>query len=598
MKKKEKEKKNKKYKDPKDFLKSNWKRILIGILCLIIISNVTTYFIDKNNQPEEVNYNEFSELLEDKKVEEVYIDFSRSTFTYKLKDKDDLYVTDNPRKEGFKEGLLTSDVKVLESDNAGAKSNYFLIFQVLIWGFIIFFLVRTMNVGNINIEDKSEEKSNITFADIAGNKEAKSEMKTIVEFIQNKEKYEKIGAKLPKGAIFYGPPGTGKTLLAKAIAGETNSAFYSVNASEFVEKFVGVGAGRIRKLFKTAKKNGPAVIFIDEIDAIGGQRGTDGNSEREQTLNQLLSELDGFELSDDIFVIAATNRLDKLDSALIRPGRFDKHISIPNPTTEERLEILELYAKKINLEDDVDLKKLSKVTINMAGAALESLVNESAIIAVEKGKTKVSDAELEESYLKLVMQGNLKENQQEHRREEEIKLVAWHEAGHAVMSLRHGMNVPITTILSSTTGAGGITFSTHKKEGLFSKKEMQEYVKMLYAGRVCEYLLYNNDESKVTIGASSDIKQASRIIHDYIALYGLNDKLGMFSPTALDERSINPLVIDESIALSKKLYDETLSYLTEHKALIEKVANALIELNTIDESQLKEIVKEYDESTK
>lgn len=589
-------KEKKKNKDLMDFFKSNWKHIVVSLLALFIVMNIITYLIDKNNEPEEVNYNKFSQLLEDKKVEEIYIDFSKSTFTYKLKDKEDKYVTDNPRKEGFKEGLLKSDVKVIESDNAGTKSNYFLIFQVLIWGFIIFFLVKTMNVGNINIEDKSSEKSNIKFDNIAGNKEAKAEMKTIVEFIQNKEKYQKIGAKLPKGAIFYGPPGTGKTLLAKAIAGETDSAFYSINASEFVEKFVGVGAGRIRKLFKTAKKNGPAIIFIDEIDAIGGQRGSDNNSEREQTLNQLLSELDGFELSDDIFVIAATNRLDRLDSALIRPGRFDKHIAIPNPTTEERLEILELYAKKIDLEDNVDLKKLSKVTVNMAGAALESLVNEAAIISVKKGKNKVGDAELEESYLKLVIQGNLKENQQEHRREEEIKLVAWHEAGHAVMSLRNGMNVPITTILSSTTGAGGITFSTHKKEGLFSKKEMEDYVKMLYAGRVCEYLLYDNDDSKVTTGASSDIKQASKIIHDYIALYGLNDKLGMFSPTALDEKSVNPLIVDESILLSKKLYEETLAYLSENKELIKKVADSLIELNTIDESQLKEIVKEYDES--
>ena len=536
------EKKNKEKKKPKkdgnwkDWFSKNYKTVIMAVISLLVILNIGNIVYQKMNEPKEMTYTEFQKDLAGEKIEEVYIDFTQGTFTYKIKDSERLRVTDNPRKEGFKEELLTSDVKVLEKQTASKRGTILTIFQFAIWGLIIFVLFKSMNIGGINIENKQEDlKVKLGFDDIAGNKEAKKEMTTVVDIIQNKEKYASMGAKTPKGAVLYGPPGTGKTLLAKAIAGETNSAFFSINASEFVEKYVGVGASRIRKLFKTAKKNAPAIIFIDEIDAIGGHRGSDNNSEREQTLNQLLSELDGFDLSDDIFVIAATNRLDKLDEALIRPGRFDKHISIPNPKMEERLEILELYAKKIKLDENADLKNIAKVTINMAGASLEALINEAAILAVDKGKDFVTNDELEESYLKLIMKGNMKEEYQVNRKKEEIDLVAWHEAGHAIMSLKHGMHVPMTTILSSTTGAGGVTFATHKKESLFTKSELENYVKMLYAGRVCEYLLYNNDETKVTTGASSDIQQASKVIHDYIATYGLSETFGMYSPIAVND---------------------------------------------------------------
>lgn len=424
-----------------------------------------------------------------------------------------------------------------------------------------------------------------TFDDIAGLTEVKKDMKCLVDFLVNKEKYSNAGAKLPKGVILYGPPGTGKTLLAKAVANEANVPFMYMSGSEFIEMYVGVGAKRVRELFEKARKAAPCIIFIDEIDAIGGKRTDKDNGEDRKTINALLTEMDGFKESDNIIVVAATNRIEDLDPALLRPGRFTDKFCVPLPeTADERYEVLEVYTRNKKLADNVDLHALAKETVGYSPAKLEALMNESAIIAVQKGRVFITKEDIENAMFKQLLSGHAKENQ-EKRNKEELELVAWHEAGHALVGRLFGKEVTKVTVVASTSGAGGVTFST-PKTGLLSKEDIQHEIMQLYAGRVGELVYYDNDRNKITTGASNDIKEATKLLHAYVTDYAMHDDLGMIN-LGLDSK----VVKEKEMNLAKELEEKTINIVQEHSKQLKQLADMLLEKETIYESDLNEILQ-------
>lgn len=436
-----------------------------------------------------------------------------------------------------------------------------------------------------------KEIPKVSFDDVQGCKELKRDAQGLINYLKNPYKYELMGARMPKGTILYGPPGTGKTLVAKAIAGEAGVPFYSVSGSDFVEMYVGVGAKRVRELFAEANKNAPCIIFIDEIDAIAGKRGSSNNSERDQTINAILTEMDGFGSNKGVMVLAATNRLDILDSAILRPGRFDKHLAVPLPDKEDREAILRLHAKNKKLDETVDLKVLAAQTTGFAGAGLESLLNEATLLAVNNGKQFVSQSEIDRAFFKVVMEGDIRDGQ-EKRGSKELELVAWHEAGHTLITkLLTNDEVTKVTILSSTSGAGGVTFHNPKEGEFYSKKDLKNRIAICYGGRAAEEILFGNHEH-VTVGASSDIQSASKSIKDYIMKYGMSDKFGMLDISAFDYQSMsNDDIIDEAAALANEVYEYTLKTLQDNKPALERIAKALLEKETLLDEEVNRLIR-------
>ena len=431
-----------------------------------------------------------------------------------------------------------------------------------------------------------------TFQDVAGLCEVKRDVQCIVDFLKNGERYKNMGATLPRGIIFYGPPGTGKTLLAKAIAGEAGVPFHYMSGSGFSEMYVGVGSRRVRNLFAKARKKTPCVIFIDEIDAVGCARsGPDMHRDDRQTLDALLAEMDGFETTDNVIVIAATNRLEDLDPALLRPGRFTNKFCVPIPETpKERLEIINLYAKNKKIANDVDFDALAKETTGFSPAAIEALLNEAAIIAVQDDKAAIDTASIEKALFKSLLRGHIKENQAERDRDE-LRLVAWHEAGHALVGKLNGKSIPKVTILSSTSGAGGVTFSTPKSIRLHSVDDLKAEVSELYAGRIAELMLLK-DKNKVTTGASSDIKKATNIIQPLITSFGMSDEFGMLN---LDQLQVNQTtIIEHEIKLAKEIETMTVEILTANYDKLEAIANSLMENETLYEADLDKILASFE----
>lgn len=425
-----------------------------------------------------------------------------------------------------------------------------------------------------------------TFDDIAGLTEVKKDMKCLVDFLVNKEKYLDAGAKLPKGVILYGPPGTGKTLLAKAVANEADVPFLYMSGSEFIEMYVGVGAKRVRELFAKARKNAPCIIFIDEIDAIGSKRRDNDNGEDRKTINALLTEMDGFKESDNIIVVAATNRIDDLDPALLRPGRFTDKFCVPLPeTAEERLDVLQVYTRNKKLADDVDLKGLAKETVGFSPAKLEALMNEAAILAVQHNRVFIKKQDIEDAMFKQLLSGHAKENQKQ-RKKEELELVAWHEAGHALVGRLFGKEVTKVTVISSTSGAGGVTFST-PKTGLLSKNDLKHEIMQLYAGRIGEYIFYDKDASRITTGASNDIKEATKLLHSYVTDYAMHEEIGMIN-LGLDAK----IVKEKEMNLAKELEQETITLVADNKDKLKKLANLLIEKETLYEDDIDIVLNE------
>ena len=465
-----------------------------------------------------------------------------------------------------------------------------------------------MNFGKSKARLQMEPETKVTFGDVAGIEGAKLELTEVVDFLKNPDRFTAVGAKIPKGVLLVGPPGTGKTLLAKAVAGEASVPFFSISGSEFVEMFVGVGASRVRDLFEQAKKNAPCIVFIDEIDAVGRQRGAGlggGNDEREQTLNQLLTEMDGFEGNSGIIIVAATNRPDVLDSALMRPGRFDRQVTVDRPDYSGRLQILNVHAKSKTLSKAVDLDQVARRTPGFTGADLANLLNEAAILAARRELTEVSNDEVSDAIERIMVGPEKKDSVISEKRK---KLVAYHEAGHAVVGAVMPDYDPVQKIsIIPRGGAGGLTFFTPSEErmesGLYSRSYLQNQMAVALGGRVAEEIIYGEDE--VTTGASNDLKQVASVARQMITKFGMSDKLG---PVALGrsqggmflgrdisaERDFSEdtaATIDSEVSVLVEIaYERAKKALNDNRQVLEELTAMLMETETVDSLEFQDLL--------
>ena len=432
---------------------------------------------------------------------------------------------------------------------------------------------------------RTGSKLKVRLADVEVIEGLKDDVMSVIDFLKNPKKYQEIGARLPKGIMLYGPPGTGKTLLAKALAEEAGVPFLHAAGSDFVEQFVGVGAKRVRGLYAEASKKAPCIVFIDEIDALCGTRDNNTNDERAQTLNALLAEMDGFASSDTVFTIAATNRLDMLDSAVTRAGRFDLKLAVGLPDKKARYKILSIHSKNKKMDSDVDLQEIAEKTQQFSGAELENLLNVAAIDAVRKGKTRVSNEEIKDAYFKIIMKGNKKNRESI---SETNRIVAWHESGHTLATkLLTDDAVPSVTIVGSSSGAGGVTFRMPKDDyKLHSRKYLENLVKVMYAGRAAEELYFGNTDD-ITIGASQDIKQATSIIREYLSVYGMGST-GMLDLTQFEQDY--DAIFSEASDMANRLYGETVSLLSDNRSRLEALAAELLKKETLEENEIDEIL--------
>ena len=444
--------------------------------------------------------------------------------------------------------------------------------------------------GSAEETKKQNTAQKVTFADIAGYETTKTSVRFIVKCLKEQKALNKIGAKLPKGILLYGPPGTGKTYMARAIAGEAGVPFYSASASSFVNTYVGVGAKNVRALYETARKNAPCVVFIDELDAIGGSRKADNvHSELRSTLNELLVQMDGIDSTNSILTIAATNTPEELDEALVRAGRFDRKIAMPLPDVKEREQILQIHCKEKLLADDVDLHKIAISTPGFSGSALATLANEAALRAVYREKQVVEMSDFDDALFQIIMEGEKKkvENQAE------IRMIAYHEAGHTLaIKLLAKEAVPKVTIIGSTSGAGGVTFRAEDNRVMYSKSQMETQIKISYAGRAAEEIYFGN-QSDITTGASADIKQATNLIRNYISAYGMSEDFGMLNMDILvggRGQGQGQGIVDEAKRISTRLYSETLNFLRENQEKLVAVAEKLLVKETIFDEELDEIL--------
>lgn len=565
-----------------------------------------------------ISYNKFIETVENGEISKAFIEFDN--YIYYIDNNEEMFSTPNPNSASLKEILLTNEVQILtvndlvtmyEIENAykvNKASGGFSVSDTTIMLFTFMGLPLLINIVLRSLLAKEETKALATqqakdnkeieemkanaktFNDVAGLKEVKEDLKTLVDFIVNGDKYREMGAELPRGVLLYGPSGTGKTLLARAIAGEAGVPFYHASGSDFAEKYVGVGASRIRDFFEKGKKNAPCILFIDEIDAICCKRGSDNeNGEDRKMVNALLTAMDGFDKAGEVLVIGATNRLEDIDDAILRPGRFTNKYCVPLPeSAEDRLSIIEIYANNKKFMDNVDLKHLAKQTIGCSPAEIESIVNEAAIIATRNGLIAIDNESIEEAFNKHIFKGHVRKDTV-NRRKKELEIVAWHEAGHALVGLLLGEEVYKVSILSSTTGAGGATFTIPKKMGLHSVEDLKTQVLSLYAGRCAELLYANEDKEKVTTGASNDIERASDLIRTMVKNVGMNEEIGLLNLGVIGVNS--EIILAESSKLAKELEEKCIKLLKDNFELLEKLANLLIEKETIYESDMNFINK-------
>ena len=610
--------------------KKNWKVIIPYILIPLCFIAITYSYINKGVDTKKSQYYEVVEYFDEGKVTEYQLTLSSGALTYKLKGDDKVYKYTVPNVNLFLEDIHDSvhnynkahpDAPI-KMDYAPGASNSWLfsilptVLIMLALGLFTYLMIkktnnaitsennRAINFGKARVRH-GNDTDKVTFDDVAGADEEKEELQEIVEFLKDPAGFNKLGARIPKGVLLVGPPGTGKTLLAKAVAGEADAPFLSISGSDFVEMYVGVGASRVRDLFQEAKKSSPSIIFIDEIDAVGRHRGAGmggGHDEREQTLNQLLVEMDGFAVNSGIIVIAATNRPDILDPALLRPGRFDRRVTVGYPDVKGREEILKVHSRKKPLGPDVDLHVIAATTAGFTGADLENLLNEAALLAAKRKLMAITMKEIQEATVKVVVGSEKKSHRMT---DKEKRMTAYHEAGHAVSSYYLESQDPVQEVsIIPRGGAGGYTLYVPMEDKSYKyKKEMFEDIVSLLGGRVAEKIINDGD---VSTGASNDIQRASEIARNMITKYGMSDKLGPITfGSGNDEvflgkdynhiRNYSEKVaaqIDEEVeAIMSQAYEQTQSILNAHFDKLSAVAENLITLEKITGEQFKSIME-------
>lgn len=573
------------------------KVIVIGLVVVLYFVSMKMLTHNTSEQPtnSKMTTVEFSNQIKNKdfisSIKEVQVDEKSDFITVIKKDGSTIKVP-NPDIEGYKKDLLNDNITVSDktkSDNGGflffgnLLSIVSFVLPILLMIFIFRFFMKGMGGagGHVLPTDNFKFKfvvPSTTFKNVAGNKEAIDNLKDYLDFIKNPTKYEKLGARVPKGILMYGPSGTGKTLLAKALAGESRINFISTSGSEFVEKYVGVGAGRVRELFDIARKNTPCIIFIDEIDALCKSRGTSNNDEKDQTLNQLLVEMDGVIGNQNIIVIGATNRYDYLDDAVLRPGRFDRHIEVGLPDKQDRLEILKLHAKNKPLSADVDLEQVAKITTFMSGAELENVLNEASIFCAKNNESYVTMEHLNRAISKVVA-GDEKQNKEDSA--STLELVAYHEAGHALVAKLQKREVPKVTIIPTTKGAGGYTLITPLPDMIERKNDILKGIQIDFGGRIAEQIKYGIE--CISGGASQDLKNAKSHLEKMIKNYGLGKRL-------IAQELENKELYEEMNKIAEEEYAKTLELVTNHKEKLELIAQALLKKETIYEEELDAIM--------
>ena len=597
--------------------------LIVTVITLIVMALFNSMMNGTTNQ--EITYNKFMEMLDNDEVESVVIESNQYVITPKqqpygfssLKGMKFTYYTGVVNDPNLSEKLLKAGVDFKkEIPDMSSELLYsilsFVLPLILIWVIMGFAMRRmggggggVMGIGKNKARVYAQKETGVTFKDVAGQDEAKESLQEVVDFLENPGKYSKIGAKLPKGALLVGPPGTGKTLLAKAVAGEAHAPFFSLSGSEFVEMFVGVGASRVRELFEEAKKNAPCIIFIDEIDAIGKSRDSrfgGGNDEREQTLNQLLAEMDGFDSGSGLLILAATNRPEVLDQALLRPGRFDRRVVVDKPDLQGRIDVLKVHSKNVMMDETVDLEAIALATSGAVGSDLANMINEAAILAVKKGRNAVSQQDLFES-VEVVLVGKEKKNKILNK--EERRIVSYHEVGHALVSALQKDSEPVQkiTIVPRTMGALGYVMNVPEEEKyLNTKAEIQARIVECVGGRAAEEIVFNS----ITTGAANDIEQATKMARAMITQYGMSDKFGMVGLESPENQYLSgrnvlncsdqtATEIDrEVMKIIKEAYEEALKLLRSHRKALDEIAAFLIEKETITGKEFMEIFHEVE----
>jgi cell division protease FtsH len=598
-----------------------WKSAgLYVLLAIVVIAVATTFFEPRPQAQKTAQYSEFISKVKAHEISQVGISSDKTRAVFSNPQDNVRVLVSLPNDPGLFDILTDNKVDIVvqpqpeESVWFRALSTLFL--PVLLLVGIIFLFRRAqngpgnqaMNFGKSKARVQMEPNSQVTFSDVAGIDQAKLELTEVVDFLKNADRFTALGAKIPKGVLLVGPPGTGKTLLAKAVAGEAGVPFFSISGSEFVEMFVGVGASRVRDLFEQAKSQSPCIVFIDEIDAVGRQRGAGmggGNDEREQTLNQLLTEMDGFEGNTGIIIIAATNRPDVLDSALLRPGRFDRQVVVDRPDFAGRLEVMQVHARGKTLSKDVDLEKIARRTPGFTGADLSNLLNEAAILAARRNLTEISMDEVNDAIDRIMAGPEKKDRVMSEKRK---TLVAYHEAGHALVGALMPDYDPVQKISIIPRGrAGGLTWFTPSEErlesGLYSRSYLQNQMAVALGGRIAEEIIFGDEE--VTTGASNDLQQVARTARQMVTRFGMSEKLG---PVALG-RQQGSMFMGRDIASERDFSEETASMIDEevsdlvavaykrakevlvgNKHVLDKLAEMLVEKETVDSEELSQLL--------
>lgn len=612
-------------------MSQNWKAVIFYILIPVLLIGSIFLLSYQNKNTVTTNYSEIVNLFRNDKVESFELDLSTGELNYKLRDDDKTvnkysvpsvsYFIDDISEYVDRYNDSHQDTQITYNYKKGSSNSWWMsmlptfIFTVIIILMFVWLMRRmsssignetnrTLGFGKIKSKNSSGEESDKKFEDVAGCDEEKAELAELVDFLKNGEKYTELGARIPKGVLLVGPPGTGKTLLAKAVAGEAGVPFLSISGSDFVEMYVGVGASRVRDLFEQAKKKSPCIVFIDEIDAVGRHRGTGmggGNDEREQTLNQLLVEMDGFGSNTGVIVIAATNRPDVLDPALLRPGRFDRQITVNRPDAQGREDILKVHSKNKPLAPDVDLHEIAKLTIGFTGADLENLMNEAALLAVRNGRKAIVLQDIMDASSRV----ELGTEKKSHKFSDKAKkLTAFHEAGHAVSAYYTEGHDPVKeiSIIPRGLGAGGYTWYTPQEENYNSRKEMLDNLVSMFGGRVAEALALDD----ISTGASNDLQRATEIVRDMVIKYGMSDSIG---PVVYDSGNGEVFLgkdyghvnnyseetsarIDAEVEkIMRQAYDKTVEILKEHYDKLELLANALLKKEKINGEEFENLMK-------